>query len=99
DSFSFPQGSQGTGAASNTFNLGTVTAGATVTGTIVITLNNSGTATDTASVSATTADSIAANNTSSATTNVSVTTINGIGVPVSGFERSPLTDVQVATFT
>jgi uncharacterized repeat protein (TIGR01451 family) len=99
DSFTFSQGSQGTGAASNTFNLGTVAAGATVTGTIVLTLNSAGTSTDTASVSAATGDSNAANNTSSFTTTVTASTINGTAVPVTGFEKSALNNVQVAIFT
>jgi uncharacterized repeat protein (TIGR01451 family) len=100
NSISFPQGSQGTGTASNTWNLGTVATGATVTGTVVVTFSNAGNETDTAAVSSSTSDPTPNNNSATATTVVqSAAFTNTAGVPVNGFEFFPLSNVPVATFS
>jgi len=99
DSISFPQGSQGSGAVFNTFNLGTLAAGATVNGTVVVTFSEDGSVTDTASVSSIIMDPNLANNSSSVTDPVTEGTFTGTGLTLSNFEFTPLVNQPLATFT
>jgi uncharacterized repeat protein (TIGR01451 family) len=98
-SANFSQGTTIQNGNTVTANLGTVAAGGTVTGTIVVTPFEDGSLTDTATVSSTTTDSNTQNNTASATTVVGEGAIAGTAAAINGFELSPLTDITVATFT
>jgi uncharacterized repeat protein (TIGR01451 family) len=79
--------------------LGTVPAGASVTGTLVVRADLAGPATSSATVSGTTPDASPANDSVAATVNVAAAVASGAATALNGFEFSPLTNVTVATFT
>src|SRR5207253_1163937 len=97
-SASFSQGTFTVVGGTVTAALGTIPAGGTATGTIVVVAREEGTANNTASVTSSTPDANTANNSASAANTVTEATLTGTGVAVNGFERSPLTNVIVATF-
>jgi uncharacterized repeat protein (TIGR01451 family) len=99
NSASFSQGTTSQGGNTITANLGAVASGATVSGTIVVTPTENGTIINTASVTSSTPDPNAQNNSATAQDSVAEGAILGQGTTVNGFERSPLTNVTVGTFT
>jgi uncharacterized repeat protein (TIGR01451 family) len=81
-----------------TINLGTITG--EVTGTIVLTLSDEGTVANTVSVASDVDDPVPDNNSQTASTTLSETdTLNGSPATLTATEGTPLTDVQVASFT
>lgn len=83
-----------------TVPLGTLTAGSTVTGTIIVKATEDGNHTDSATVSTSTPDPIVSNNTAKATTAVAEGRIAlAGGVNLSAAEFTALSGVTLATFT
>jgi uncharacterized repeat protein (TIGR01451 family) len=81
-----------------TFSLGTVTAGTTLTGTVVVQTTENGSTTDTVTVVSNTFDPTLADNTSSVTTAVAEPSINLTAFNVVATEFAPVT-ATVASFT
>jgi uncharacterized repeat protein (TIGR01451 family) len=98
-SASFSQGTATHTAGVVTANLGTVAAGASVTGTVVVRVIEDGMVTASTSVASTTADPDPTGHSDSTTLTATEPAVVITPMGVSGFELTALTNVTVATFT